>query len=95
MTHTFSEIEITMDEIHDAGFGVKLHMLRETSWEKTIKFMDNKSNTYIGRLRWDENWGYEIFWDTNISDELHELSTRPEFEYVIDAYTNDELENRK
>ena len=91
--HTFDEVAVTMDEIH-VNYGVKLKLRQETSWVKHIKFMDNSANTYSARLRWDENTGYTMFWDDVPPADLVTLANRPEFEYVIDSYTETELENR-
>jgi hypothetical protein len=90
--HKFDDTEVTIDEIHDAGFGVKLKLRQETSWVKHVKFFYGH-DTYNARLRWDENTGYTMFWDDVPPTELVNLSNRPEFEYVIDSYTELEFED--
>ena len=82
--------EVTIEEIHQ-NYEVKLRLRQETAWVKHIKFMDNHGNTFNARLRWDENTGYMMFWDDVPSAGLIELANRPEFEYVIDSYTEDLL----
>lgn len=91
--HKFTDTPVTIEEFHQQ-FGVKLNLRQETSWVKHLKFFDNHGNSYEARLRWDENSGYEMFWDTTPSVELTEMTYRPEFEYIIDSYTETELENR-
>ena len=88
--HKFDDREVTIDEIQE-NYAVRLKLRQETAWVKHIKFLDNYANVYNARLRWDENTGYTMFWDDVPSAGLVELSNRPEFEYVIDSYTEDIL----
>ena len=88
--NSFSEAPITIEEIHEK-YGVKLRFHQETSWMRLIEFRDNKGEVYHGRLRWDENHGYEMHWDGVPPLDLKQMADRPEFEYVLDWYTEDEL----
>lgn len=85
---------ITIDEIHEK-YGIKLRLHMETSWVRFIEFRDNKNEVYGARLRWDENHGYEIFWVDIPPQDLIDMAYRPEFEYVLDSYTVDELDTNK
>jgi hypothetical protein len=87
---SFEETPITIEEIH-VKYGVKLRLHQETSWMRLIEFRDNKGDIYQARLRWDENNGYEIFWADSPPQDLLDMADRPEFEYVLDWYTEDEL----
>jgi len=55
-----------------------------TSWVKDISFIVDGLTRYEGRLRWNENDGYEMFWDDRIPPE----ADRPEFEYILDSLTS-------
>jgi hypothetical protein len=81
---------ITIKEIQQEYFiNLKLHM--ETSWVRFMEFRTDDNKVYGARLRWDENYGYEIFWVDEPPKDLKDMADRPEFEYVLDSYTNDEL----
>jgi hypothetical protein len=67
----------------------------ETSWVRFIEFSTDDDKVYGARLRWDENHGYEIFWVDEPPQELKDMADRPEFEYVLDSYTLDELDTNK
>ena len=87
---SFEETPITIDEIHEK-YGVKLRHHQETAWMRLIEFRDNKGDVYHGRLRGDENHGYEMHWDGVPPLDLKRMADRPEFEYVLDWYTEDVL----
>jgi hypothetical protein len=87
---SFDETPVSMEEIHE-HYGVKMKMHYETSWMRLIEFRDKENNVYQARLRWDENKGYEIFWNDVPPLTLLKLADRPEFEYTLDWYTADEL----
>lgn len=53
------------------------------SWVKAF-MLKSKDYDYSGRLHWDEDNGYEIFWDTNPAPQ----ADRPEFEYILDSLTD-------
>jgi hypothetical protein len=91
---SFEETPITIDEIH-VKYGVKLRLHQETSWMRLIEFRDNSNQTYQARLRWDENHGYEMFWVDTPPQDLIDMTYRPEFEYTLDSYTEDELLDNK
>lgn len=60
-----------------------------TSWVKDVMFIVDGITRYEGRLRWDENNGYEMFWD----DKKPPQADRPEFEYVLDSLTRKDYRN--
>ena len=52
-------------------------------WRKVITLTDKSGKQYEGRLWWDSDNGYEMFWDGDAPVE----ASQPEFEYVIDGLT--------
>jgi hypothetical protein len=54
-----------------------------TSWVKDVIFIVDGITRYEGRLRWNENDGYEMFWDDKVPLE----ADRPEFNYILDSLT--------
>lgn len=56
---------------------------RVKSWVKpfTLESLDTDYKDYSGRLHWDEDNGYEIFWNGEPAPE----SNRPEFAYTLDS----------
>lgn len=79
--------DITIEEITE-HYLVKMRLRQETAWVKHIEFIGKHDEIIRGRLRWDENTGYEMFWDDIPPVGLMELADSPEFEYAIDSYTN-------
>ena len=79
-----SDAEVTVDEMNKA-FNIKQRMRRETGWVKDFELVDTNRKLFAGRLMWDENYGYDVIWDT----EKHEMANRPEFEYVLDSILED------
>lgn len=78
------EREVTVDEMLES-FSIKQRLRRETAWAKDFELVNGARNLFAGRLIWDENYGYDIIWDT---DEP-EMASRPEFEYVLDSILED------
>lgn len=78
--------EVTIEEIKE-HYLVKLKMRQDTAWVKHIDFITKQDEVISGRLRWDENTGYEMFWDDVPPAGLMELADSPEFEYAIDSET--------
>ena len=81
---------ITLEEIQE-GYFIRTRLHMETSWVRFLEFYTEDDEVYGARLRWDENHGYEIFWVDEPPQDLRDMANRPEFEYVIDSYTCDEL----
>lgn len=56
---------------------------RVKSWVKPfiLESLDTDYKDYIGRLHWDEDNGYEVFWETEPAPQ----ADRPEFEYILDS----------
>lgn len=83
------EKPVTKNELLES-FKVRQMFRQETSWVKHLEFTDtNSGERYRGRLRWNENDGYVMFWDNKLPDNLTGMWMRPEFEYVLDSYTED------
>ena len=79
--------DITIEEITE-HYEVRLRLSQITAWCKHVEFIGKDGEKVKGRLRWDENTGYEMFWDDVPPVGLMELAHRPEFEYTLDSYTN-------
>jgi len=76
--------EVTVDEMLES-FSIKQRMRRETAWAKDFELVNSARKLFAGRLIWDENYGYEVIWDTDAP----EMADRPEFEYVLDSILED------
>jgi hypothetical protein len=82
--HKFDDAEVTVDEMNKA-FNIKQRMRRETGWVKDFELVDTNRKLFAGRLMWDENYGYDVIWDTDKPD----MANRPEFEYILDSILED------
>jgi hypothetical protein len=80
-----SELEVTENEMNDT-FSIAQRMRRETGWVKDFELVDSTRKLFAGSLMWDENYGYDVIWNTD----KPEMADRPEFEYVLDSI----LENK-
>ena len=78
------EQEVTQGEMLES-FTIKQRMRRETGWAKDFELVNGARTLFAGRLIWDENYGYEILWDTDKPD----MADRPEFEYILDSILED------
>ena len=76
--------EVTYAEMQES-FTIKQRTRRETSWVKEFELVNGARKLFAGRLRWDENTGYEVIWDTDSP----EMAYRPEFEYILDCILED------
>lgn len=82
MPHKIAQ-EVTGEELQNKYMIQSSHPV-VTSWVKDV-ILNTGGNTgeYTGRLRWNENDGYEMFWD----DKMPPEADRPEFEYILDSLT--------
>jgi len=79
------DAEVTVSEMNEL-FNINQHRRRETGWVKDFELSNgNRKEFFAGRLSWDENYGYDIIWDTD----KPEMANRPEFEYVLDSILED------
>ena len=74
--------EVTHEEL-DESFKVRISWPKTIGWVKTFSLTNGAGITFSGRLYWDANDGYNIYWD---NDKAPEMADRPEFEYVLDSY---------
>ena len=76
--------EVTKEEILNK-YMVQSSSISTTGWTKYIRLHTGAINgEYTGRLHWDSNDGYRMFWDDN---KVPKEADRPEFEYVLDCIT--------
>jgi len=68
-------------------YDVDLRVVEYTGWVKIMNFVDREKRHYKGRLRWSLQDGYLMEWDGVPPSDLLDLSTRPEFEYIVDCIT--------
>lgn len=87
------EAPLTIEEFHK-DYGVKLNLREEMAWVKNVTLWDNDGQSYKAKLYWDSIYGYTFEWHDAPSRNLEEIANRPDFEYIIDSYTETELENR-
>ena len=78
------DAEVTVSEMNDS-FDIRQVFRRETGWVKSFVLVDGERVLFGGRLHWDEDNGYEAFWD----GKKPEMANRPEFEYVLDSILED------
>jgi hypothetical protein len=77
--------EVTKTEL-ESKFMIQHTRTQVTSWVKYIVLNDGSlKGEYSGRLRWDADDGYEMFWETVPP----KMAERPEFEYILDSITQD------
>ena len=76
--------EVTVSEMNDS-FSITQLMRRETGWCKKFELVNGARMLFSGTLYWDEDNGYEAFWD----GKKPEMANRPEFEYVLDSILED------
>ena len=79
-----SDAEVTVSEMNES-FNIKQRMRRETGWVKEFELVNGARMLFAGRLMWNENYGYDVVWDTS----KPEMADRPEFEYVLDSILED------
>ena len=72
--------EVTISEMQES-FDIKQRLRHDTSWAKDVELTNGAGVMFKGRLRWSDNYGYEMFWD----GAKPEMADRPEFEYVLDS----------
>jgi len=68
-------------------YDVDLRIVEYTGWVKIMNFVDKEKRHYKGRLSWSVQNGYLMEWDGVPPSDLLDLSTRPEFEYIVDCIT--------
>ena len=78
------DAEVTYNEL-DEAFDINQRFRRETGWVKSFELVHGAQVLFSGRLHWDEDNGYEAFWD----GKKPEMANRPEFEYVLDSILED------
>ena len=82
--------DITIKEVM-SKYDVMLKFTDYESWTKTIRFIDRDRKSYTGILHWDHHTGYSITLPIDVPKDLLEMSTRPEFEYVLDCITEGDV----
>ena len=76
--------EVTRTEILNK-YMVQSTGIATTGWTKYIVLDTGATNgRYSGRLHWDSNDGYRMFWD---DERIPNEAYRPEFEYILDSIT--------
>lgn len=76
--------EVTVSEMNES-FDIHQNRRLETAWVKDVSLVNGAHKLFTGRLRWDENQGYDMIWD----GDKPEMANRPEFEYVLDSILED------
>jgi hypothetical protein len=77
--------EVTVSELMNK-YMISSDGKMSTGFAKSI-ILNDGTNKYSGRLHWDSNDGYSMYWDSTTPPE----ADRPEFEYILDCITD--LEN--
>lgn len=77
--------EVSIKEMMDK-YMISSSDTETVGWRRHVILNDANTN-YMGRLYWDSDKGYRMYWDdgSNIPPE----SQRPEFEYVLDCITGE------
>lgn len=76
--------EVTVSEMNES-FDIHQNRRLETGWVKDVSLVNGARQLFTGRLRWDENQGYDMIWD----GDKPKMANRPEFEYVLDSILED------
>jgi hypothetical protein len=75
--------EMTGEELLNK-YKIESMTIRVERWHKPVTLTLMSSNKqFEGRLWWDSDDGYEMFWDGDAPPE----ADRPEFEYILDSLT--------
>jgi hypothetical protein len=77
--------EVTLNELRES-FNINISWPKTLGWVKSFDLTNGAGIKFSGRLYWDANDGYTIYWD---NDKAPEMADRPEFEYMLDSYTSD------
>lgn len=80
--------QVTEEEMQES-FNIKQRMRRDTAWAKDFELVNGARKLFAGRLLWDENYGYDIIWDTD----RPEMADRPDFAYALDAILEEKYNN--
>jgi len=84
MPHKIAQ-EVTGEELQNK-YQISSSHPKVKSWVKTFSLdagSGGDEKYYEGRLYWNDDDGYSIFWDGAIPEE----ADRPEFEYILDSLT--------
>lgn len=76
---------VDVDELKEA-FEVNIGWPKTLGWVKPFNLTDKSGVKFNGRLYWDANDGYSIYWD---SERAPEMAHRPDFAYALDMYNID------
>jgi len=77
--------EVTLDELKES-FNINMSWQKVIGWVKTFDMTNGAGVKFSGRLYWDSNDGYSIYWD---NEKAPDMADRPEFEYMLDSYASD------
>ncbi len=88
-----SKQAVSVKEIVDS-YKVNVVGCKQTAWVKDIALSDGRGKRFEGSLRWDEDMGYSLYWETPIPKSLKEMCDRPEFKYALDSLTDDIMMGR-
>lgn len=78
--------QVSIKEILD-NYQVYLKFTEYSAWSKSVAFVNKGGEVYKAILHWDIHAGYSITWAGVPPKELLDMSSRPEFEYVVDCIT--------
>ena len=77
--------EVSVKELMDK-YAISANNTEIIGWKRHI-ILSGDTHTYIGRLYWDSDNGYEMYWDDDSG--VPPEASRPEFEYVLDCLTTE------
>ena len=76
--------EVSIQEIMDK-YMISSSPQEIIGWRRHV-IISTDTNSYMGRLYWDSNDGYDMYWDDD--SQVPPEASRPEFEYVLDCITD-------
>lgn len=79
-----SHDEVSIQEMMDK-YMISSSPQEITGWKRHV-IISTDTNSYMGRLYWDSDDGYSMYWDNDSSTPPE--ASRPEFEYVLDCITD-------
>jgi hypothetical protein len=75
--------EVGMQEMMDK-YMISSSDTETTGWKRHV-ILSTDTNSYMGRLYWDSDDGYDMYWDDD--SQVPPEASRPEFEYILDCIT--------
>lgn len=75
---------VTLNEIRES-FDIDISWPKTIAYVKTFTLTNGAGVKFKGRLYWDSNDGFSVYWETKAP----EMAFQEDFLYELDSYSND------